>query len=62
VLKDLKRFVKRNSKIIYIVGIGIVVVTHIGILAQGLPQEALGGHAALNLFAVLLIVVSRGGK
>ena len=59
VMKAIKRFVKKNGKIIYIVGVAVVVVTHISILAQGIPQDSLGGHAALNLGAIVLIVVGR---
>ena len=34
----------------------IVAISHIGIIAMGLPQELIKQHAALNLFAVVLLL------
>ncbi len=45
------------ASILIILGLLIVTLTHIAIFAMGLPQEMLGGHATINLVAVLLILV-----
>ena len=39
----------------YWVGILIIVISHIFMLIQGLPEEQFVSHAILNLVAVLLI-------
>jgi hypothetical protein len=40
---------------LYMVGLFIVLVTHIYMLAYGLPQEQMSAHASLNLLAAVLL-------
>jgi len=44
------------GKILQIVGISIVIITHIALLSMTIPQELLGGHAVINLIASGLII------
>ena len=50
---------KKTKNIVFWVGVGIVVATHIYMLIAGLPQSQMMGHALLNLVAVGLIVYGR---
>jgi len=51
-----KRKFKLMGKILQIVGISIVIITHIALLSMTIPQELLGGHAVINLIASGLII------
>ncbi len=54
-----QRYLKNRvlmKKVLLILGLLIVFGTHISIIAMGLPQNLLGGHATLNIIAGLLIV------
>jgi len=54
-----KKTKKLMSNIMFWIGVAIVAITHIGIIAMGLPQELIRQHAAINLFAVILIAGNR---
>lgn len=50
--------IKRGARLIlYIIGMLIVIGTHIGLLVMGLPQEFVAAHAGINLFAGALILL-----
>ncbi len=56
------KMVKKKTKkiwnnILLALALLIVIATHIAILAMGIPQEQLGGHASLNLIAAGMIIV-----
>ena len=48
---------KITAWILLVLGLLIGITTHIAILAMGIPQEMLGGHATLNLTAMGLIIL-----
>jgi len=48
-----------NNKLswwMYLIGLAIVLVTHIYMLAVGLPAEQMGAHAMLNIVAGILLM------
>lgn len=53
---------KKRTKTIFawilmILGLLVVFGTHIAILAMGIPQDSLGGHAMLNIGAGISILI-----
>ena len=51
---------KVNLKnILFLIGAGIVLVTHVILFREGLPQALIQQHAMFNLGAVAAIVISR---
>ena len=50
---------KKTKNIVFWVGVGIVVATHLYMLVAGLPQSQMMGHAILNLVAAGLVVYGR---
>ncbi len=50
---------KKTKNILFWVGAGIVILTHVYMLVAGLPQSQMMGHAILNLVAAGLIVYGR---
>lgn len=50
-----KKTKKLFFNVLYWIGISAVVSTHVAILAMGIPQDMLGGHAMINLVAAALI-------
>lgn len=51
-----KKTKKMISWLLLLGGLFIVFATHIAILAKGIPQDSLGGHALLNLVGGSMIV------
>lgn len=43
--------------ILIVLGLLVTYGTHIGILAMGINQDALGGHATINIIASVLITI-----
>lgn len=56
VKKKTKKLIKN---IMFWLGALIVIATHVAIIAIGLPQDMLGGHAFINLIAATLIIGQR---
>ncbi len=50
---------KKVKNILFWVGVGIVVLTHLYMLVAGLPSSMMMGHAVLNLVAAGLIMFGR---
>jgi len=45
------------KKILFWVGVGIVVLTHIYMMTAGLPASQMMGHAIINIVAAAFIVI-----
>ena len=54
-----KMVTKKTKNILFWVGVGIVILTHLYMLVAGLPQSQMVGHALLNLVAAGLLVYGR---
>lgn len=52
-----KLWMKIINEGLLVLGLLIVFGTHIMILAKGIPQEMLGGHAVLNIIAGVFILI-----
>ncbi len=47
------------KKVLFWVGVGLVVATHIYMLFAGLPASMVMGHSIINLVAAVLIVYAK---
>ena len=54
-----KMVTKKTKNILFWVGVGIVILTHLYMLVAGLPQSQMVGHALLYLVAAGLLVYGR---